>query len=81
MTDMKNLPPELKSYKEEFDFLHKKIGDLEWELATIYLGRKGVLQNEMDRIEEQLENYRSNICILIGKVHDEVRKINRTKLK
>lgn len=48
MTDMKNLPPELKSYKEEFDFLHKKIGDLEWELATIYLGRKGVLQSEMD---------------------------------
>lgn len=81
MTDMKNLPPELKSYKEEFDFLHKKIGDLEWELATIYLGRKGVLQSEMDRIEEQLENYRSNICILIERVHDEVRKINRTKLK
>jgi hypothetical protein len=81
MMDMKNLPPELKPYKEEFDFLHKKIGDLEWELATIYLGRKGVLQSEMDRIEEQLENYRSNIGILIDKVHDEVRKINCTKLK
>lgn len=76
MTDMKNLPPELKSYKEEFDFLHKKIGDLEWELATIYLGRKGVLQSEMDRIEEQLENYRSNICILIEKVHDDIVKIS-----
>ena len=24
----KNLPPELKSYKEEFDFLHKMIASL-----------------------------------------------------
>ena len=32
---MKNLPPELKAYKEEFDFLHKKIGDLECELHPV----------------------------------------------
>lgn len=30
----KKLTPELKSLREEFDFLHKKIGDLEWEHAT-----------------------------------------------
>lgn len=75
----KNLPPEPKSYKEEFDFLHKMIGDLEWELATIYLGKKAVLQSDIDKIEEQLENYRANIGILVSKVRDEVSKINHSK--
>ena len=53
---MKSVPPELKSYKEEFDFIHKKIGDLEWELATIYLGRKAILGSDIEKIEAQLEN-------------------------
>ena len=75
----KNLSPELKSYKEEFDFLHKMIGDLEWELATIYIGKKAVLQSDIDKIEEQLENYRANIGILVSKVRDEVSKINHSK--
>ena len=35
-----NLTPKLKSLKEEFDFLHKKIGELEWELATIFKDEK-----------------------------------------
>ena len=74
---MKSLPPELKSYKEEFDFIHKKIGDLEWEHATIYLGRKAVLQGEIDSIEVQLENYRENMSILVEKVRDEVHRINQ----
>lgn len=30
---MNNVINELKSFKEEYDFLHKKIGELEWELA------------------------------------------------
>lgn len=68
----KNLPPELKSYKEEFDFLHKMIGDLEWELATIYLGKKAVLQSDIDKIEEQLENYRA-------KQEQEQRELEREK--
>ena len=74
---MKSVPPELKSYKEEFDFIHKKIGDLEWELATIYLGRKAILGSDIEKIEAQLENYRENISILIEKVRDEVRRINQ----
>ena len=78
---MKNLPPELKAYKEEFDFLHKKIGDLEWELATIFLGRKAVISSEREVIEEQLENYRVNMCILLTKVRDEVSRINSSKRK
>lgn len=78
---MKNTPAELKAYKEEFDFLHKKIGELEWELATLYLGKKAVLHSEIDRIEEQLENYRDNIGILVAKVREEVRKINLSKSK
>lgn len=78
---MKNLPPELKAYKEEFDFLHKKIGDLEWELATIFLGRKAVISSEREVIEEQLENYRANMCILLTKVRDEVSRTNSSKRK
>ena len=78
---MKNLPPELKAYKEEFDFLHKKIGDLEWERATIFLGRKAILRSESEAIEEQLENYRANMCILLTKVRDEVSRINSSKRK
>ena len=74
---MKSVPPELKSYKEEFDFIHKKIGDLEWELATIYLGRKAILGSDIEKIEAQHENYRENISILIEKVRDEVQKINQ----
>lgn len=32
----KKLTLELKKLKEEFDFLHKKIGELEWKIATIF---------------------------------------------
>ena len=74
---MKSVPPELKSYKEEFDFIHKKIGDQEWELATIYLGRKAILGSDIEKIEAQLENYRENISILIENVRDEVQRINQ----
>lgn len=73
---MKSMPPELKSYKEEFDFIHKKIGDLEWERATIYLGKKAIMSSDIEMIDEQLENYRENISILIEKVRNEVQRIN-----
>ena len=78
---MKNLPPELKAYKDEFDFLHTKIGDLECVLATIFLGTKAVISSEREVIEEQLENYRANMCILLTKVRDEVSRINSSKRK
>lgn len=73
---MKSVPPELKSYKEEFDFIHKKIGDLEWERATIYLGKKAIMRSDIEMIDEQIENYRENIRILIEKVRNEVQRIN-----
>ena len=73
---MKSMPLELKSYKEEFDFIHRKIGDLEWERATIYLGKKAILRSDIEMIDEQLENYRENISILIEKVRNEVQRIN-----
>lgn len=73
---MKSMPPELKSYKEEFDFIHKKIGDLEWERATIYLGKKAIMRSDIEMIDEQIENYRENISILIEKVRNEVQRIN-----
>lgn len=73
---MKSVPPELKSYKEKFDFIHKKIGDLEWERATIYLGKKAIMRSDIEMIDEQIENYRENIRILIEKVRNEVQRIN-----
>ena len=70
------LTPELNKLKTEFDFLHQKIGELEWELATRYYGKRAVLRSEIDMIEAQLGNYRENIGILLEKVEDEVRKAN-----
>lgn len=78
-TMAKNLSPELKSYKEEFDFLHKKIGELEWELVTIYYGRKAVLRSEIEMLEDQIESYRGNIGILVERIRNEVTKANRSK--
>jgi predicted nucleic acid-binding Zn-ribbon protein len=75
----KNLTPELKACREEFDFLHKKIGELEWEIATIFYGRKAVLRPEIETLEEQLENYRVNIGILVEKIKSEVTKANQSK--
>lgn len=74
-----NLTPELRSLKEEFDFLHKKIGELEWEIATIFYGRKAVLKPEIESLEDRLENYRANIGILVEKIRNEVTEANKSK--
>lgn len=74
----KKLTPKLKLYKEEFDFLHKKIGELEWELATKYYARKGVTRSENETLD-QLENYTDNIRILVEKISDEVAAANKSK--
>lgn len=75
----KKLTPELKSSKEEFDFLHKKIGELEWELATIFYGRKAVFGSEIETLEDRLENYRASIGMLVEKIRDEVTEANKSK--
>lgn len=75
----KKLTPELKKLKEEFDFLHNKIGELEWEIATIFYGRKAILQSETEILYEQLDNYRDNMGILLEKVKKEVREANESK--
>ena len=75
----KDLTPELKSYKEEFDFLHKKIGELEWEIATIFYGRKAVTRSEIETLEERLENYRVNTGMLVEKIRIEVTEVNKSK--
>lgn len=36
----KKLTAELKALKEEFDFIHKKIGDLEWNVQLDSMERK-----------------------------------------
>ena len=73
----KRLTAELKSLKEEFDFLHKKIGDLEWERAIRFYGKKAVLSSDVDKIDMQIENYRDNMIILIGKIEDAVSEANK----
>ena len=70
----KKLTPELKLLKEEFDFIHKKIGELEWERATLYLGRKAVMRSEIELLEEQLELYCANMNVVIEKIRKEVKK-------
>ena len=73
----KRLTAELKSLKEEFDFIHKKIGDLEWERAIRFYGKKAVLSSDVYKIDMQIENYRDNMIILIGKIEDAVSEANK----
>lgn len=75
----KKLTPELKSLREEFDFLHKKIGDLEREHATRFYGKKAVLGSEVEKIEIQIENYRDNMSILIEKIEAAVSDANKAE--
>lgn len=75
----KKLTPELKELKEEFDFLHKKIGDLEWKIATKFYGKNAVLESEIDEMYELLYNYRANREIIIEKIKKEVIKVNHSK--
>ena len=74
----KKLSPELKALKEEYDFLHKKIGELEWEIATIYLGRKAIAKSEREDLEHRLDNYLQNISLLLEKVKEEVSIANQS---
>lgn len=75
----KNYTPNLLELKKEFDFLHQKIGELEWKIATIYYGRCAVLSSEIDTLYVQLDNYRENMGIVIEKVKEEVSRTNKLK--
>lgn len=75
----KKLTPNLKLFKEEFDFLHRKIGEIEWELATISYGRKAVLISEIKTLEIRLGNYRDNIELVVEKIVEEVAAANKSK--
>ncbi|PIC68661.1 hypothetical protein CSV71_00645 [Sporosarcina sp. P21c] len=75
----KKLTPKLKLFREEFNFSHKKIGKLEWELATIYYKRKAVASSEFKTLEDRLENYRVNISILVETIKNEVAVANKSK--
>lgn len=70
---------ELRKFKEEFDFLHNKIGELEWEKTILYKDRIGVRTSEIDKINIQLENYRENIEIVIEKVKDYIQNSKNIK--
>ena len=70
------LTPELKHLKEEFDFTYKKIGELEWALATIFYGKKAICISEQDILRDQLDLYHENMQILLEKIKREVRNAN-----
>lgn len=74
----KKLTPELKQYKEEFDFLHKKIGELVWENATIFYGRKAISASEFEILDNRLENYNANLEMLLEKISNEVTIANKS---
>ncbi|WP_349818041.1 MULTISPECIES: hypothetical protein [Clostridium] len=75
----KKLTPELKKCKEEFDYLHKKIGELEWERAIMYYDRKGVFRFEIEELEDRIKNYKDNMELLLNKVSDEIRESKKNK--
>jgi hypothetical protein len=75
----KELTPELKVLKEEFDFLHKKIGELEWERATIFYGKKAILNSESELLEDRINSYTDNMNLLLEKIRNEVTEANKTK--
>lgn len=72
----KGLTPELKKLKEELDFLHKKLADLDWEIATMYYGEKTILGSEADALYERRENYVANIELVIEQIKQAVTKTN-----
>lgn len=71
------LTPELIKYKEEFDYLNEKIGELVWERATIFYGKIAVAQSDLVALSEQIENYSANFEILLSKIEKEVTTANR----
>lgn len=75
----KKLTSELKGYKEKFDYLNKEIGELQWEIATIYYGKKAIHRQEREDLEEMLENYKVNMEILLEQIKNEVRKANQSQ--
>ena len=77
----KKLTPELEKLNEEYDFLHKRIGELEWEIATIFYDKKAIFESDEEKIYAQLNNYRENMGILIERIKDEVRKANSDSQK
>ena len=72
---------ELKKYKKEFDFIHKKIGELEWKRATMFYNKKDLSRYEIENIEEQLENYARNMDYLLEDIKNYIVSYNDSKFK
>lgn len=72
---------ELKKFKEDFDFIHKKIGELKWKKATMFYNKKDLSRNEIDSIEEQLENYEENMQYLLDDIWEYIISHNDLKFK
>lgn len=75
----KYMNQDLKILKEEFDFLYKRIGELEWEKAISYKDRYGNSLEEIEKINKQLENYKENIEIIIERAEKYLRENDRLK--
>ena len=67
----------LNHIKEEFDFLCKRVAELEWEKSVLYKDRYGSPLPEIEKINIQLENYKENIGIVIERAEEYLRTNNR----
>lgn len=69
----------LNRLKEEFDFLYKRVRELEWEKSVLYKDRFGGPLPEIEKINIQLDNYIENIEIVIENVKEYLEKCRKLK--
>lgn len=74
----KQLTPELKSLKQDFDFVHKKIGELQWKIAIMHYGKVAVPLNISEPLYKELEHWIKHMDLLINNIKMEVIEINKT---
>ena len=73
----KQLTPELKSLKQDFDFIHKKVGELQWKIAIMHYGRIAVPIQEKELLHDELEHWINDMRVLLKAINAEVVAINK----
>ena len=68
---VRNIPQELKKHKEEFDFLHNRIGELVWDIATVRFGKRGII-SEREMLESRLESYQESMRLLMEQLDVDI---------
>ena len=73
----KQLTPELKSLKQDFDFIHKKIGEAQWKIAIMYYGRIAVPIKESELLRDDFEHWMNHMKTVLKEIDMEVTAINK----